>query len=181
MTFTSLLCVSSSQREYLQKIFPTTQAMHIKLYNNTKRNLLTCKINFQCKFTIIFLWYSNFAWWWLFVLKPKHVALNVYNNKTKELSRDWLRSPLYSAYPHYNRVPLLRKVWAFLFTVSDSCTKDRDSTNFSMTLVHRHPYTKLHIDCRENQKTHSAVLVFRITTGRFFKTFKQIIFVAFKK
>jgi hypothetical protein len=61
MTFTSLLYVSSSQWEYLLNIFPTTQAMHIELYKNTKRILLTCKTNFEYKFTIILLSYSNFA------------------------------------------------------------------------------------------------------------------------
>jgi hypothetical protein len=38
-------------------------------------------------YMITFIWHCNFAWWWLFLLKPKHVALKVYKYNSTQL---WL-------------------------------------------------------------------------------------------
>jgi hypothetical protein len=35
--------------------------------------------------TITFIWYCNVAEWWRFILKPKHVAIKLYNNIKEHL------------------------------------------------------------------------------------------------
>jgi hypothetical protein len=55
---------------------------------------------------ISFLWYSNSAWWWLFILELKHFTLNVYNI-TYNLSCHQGTVSLYSVYVH-NGISLLK-------------------------------------------------------------------------
>ena len=64
------------------------------------------ELQFNIIYKITFIGLSNLAWWWRFV-KPKRVALKLYNNVTQNVVCDWRPTVEFVCF----RVPEQERLW----------------------------------------------------------------------
>jgi hypothetical protein len=86
-------------------IIPTTWLQCAICFGlSTKKKHHQAKLGYQIKVivwttlihvvhTITFISYYSFAWWWLFVLRPEHVARHIYTILYHKTRCDWQLSP----------------------------------------------------------------------------------------